>query len=69
MGNHTLWLAAICGLRVIAVEPLDVKRLQANLALNDLDVTVWPVALGDRAYRGKVRAAPEHMIGLRVPGR
>jgi FkbM family methyltransferase len=67
MGNHSLWLAAICGLKVIAIEPLDVKRLQANVALNDLDVTVWPVGLGDRAYRGKVTGPPPHSIGLELP--
>lgn len=62
-GNHALYLAAVCGLRVVAVEPLDTARLQRNVALNDLDITVWPVALGDRAYRGNVRAAPEHVVG------
>lgn len=50
IGNHSLWLAAICGLKVYAWEPHDGSRdqLTANLALNpDLDITVYPWAAGD----------------------
>lgn len=50
VGNHTLWLAAVCGLQVEAFEPVWPNRLAANIALNGLDgrVAVHPVALGDR---------------------
>lgn len=68
IGNHTLWLAAVCGLRVIAVEPLDHLRLAENVALNpDLDIEVWPWALGDRLYTGHVTGAPAHVIGDSFP--
>lgn len=69
VGNHTLWFAAVCGLRVIAVEPLDHERLTRNVALNELGelVTVWPLALGDKAGRGKVTGAPAHVIGASFP--
>lgn len=68
VGNHSLWLAAICGLRVIAIEPLDYLRLVRNVALNPgLPVEVWPFALGDRSYRGTVTGAPAHTIGDSFP--
>lgn len=36
VGNHTLWLAAVCGLEVWAFEPLTCDELLRNVALNDL---------------------------------
>lgn len=48
IGNHTLWLAAVCGLDVAAFEPLTHEALAANVALNGLNVRVEPVALGAR---------------------
>jgi FkbM family methyltransferase len=56
IGNHSLYLAAICGLSVHAWEPYDDSRAQldANLALNpDLDVTVHAWAAGARVDRGR----------------
>lgn len=68
VGNHSLWFAAICGLSVVAVEPLDYLRLTENVAANpDLDIEVWPFALGDRTYRGHVTGAPAHVIGDSFP--
>lgn len=47
VGNHTLWLAAICGLEVHAFEPLHAARLRANVDLNpDLSIVAHAVALG-----------------------
>lgn len=47
-GNHTIWLAVVCGLRVAAFEPLQQDILTRNVALNNLQrqVQVEPVALG-----------------------
>jgi FkbM family methyltransferase len=56
IGNHTLYLAAICGLKVHAWEPFDGSRadLEANLALNPgLEVTVHAWAAGARPDRGR----------------
>lgn len=56
IGNHTLYLAAICGLKVHAWEPHDQSRalLEANLALNPrLDVTVHDWAAGAEDNRGR----------------
>ena len=55
IGNHTLYLAAICGLKVHAWEPHDKSRalLEANLALNDVDVTVHSWAAGAADTRGR----------------
>jgi FkbM family methyltransferase len=56
IGNHTLYLAAICGFKVHAWEPHDRSRemLQANLALNpELDVTVHDWAAGAEDNRGR----------------
>jgi FkbM family methyltransferase len=56
IGNHALYLAAVCGFRVHAWEPHEASRLQleANLALNpDLDITVHPWAAGDADTTGR----------------
>lgn len=56
IGNHTLYLAAICGLHVHAWEPHDRSRsmLEENLALNPtLDVTVHGWAAGAADGRGR----------------
>lgn len=60
IGNHTLWLAVMCGLHVIAFEPLEYRKLIRNLALNDLNgkrgiVSPQPVALGARAGHATLR--------------
>lgn len=49
LGNHTMWFARVCGLRVVAFEPLWVKQLMYNVALNRMQrqVQVKGVALGD----------------------
>jgi FkbM family methyltransferase len=56
IGNHTLWLAAVCGLTVHAWEPFAESReqLEANLALNPgLDVTVYSWAAGRESSRAR----------------
>lgn len=55
VGNHTLYLAAICGLKVHAWEchAPTVARLRENVALNpDIDVTVHEWAAGREAGFG-----------------
>lgn len=66
LGNHTMWLAVMCGLPVVAFEPLWHATLAHNVALNELGgrVRVEPVALGDvattavHAGRGRLVAGP-----------
>lgn len=56
VGNHALWLAAICGFSVHAWEPhkATATKLRANVRRNpDIDVTVHGWAAGDRATRGR----------------
>lgn len=48
IGNHALFFACVCGLEVIAFEPLHWKECRDNVDRNDADVRVEPVALGDR---------------------
>lgn len=63
VGNHTLWLSIVCGLRVYAAEPLTHAELSENVKRNGLRdrVTVWPCALGERRYlagnagKGRIR--------------
>lgn len=49
VGNHSLWMAAICGLRVEAFEPVCYYDLIANRAANGLQdrIGCYEVALGD----------------------
>lgn len=51
IGNHTLYLALACGLRVVAFEPIFYQELSANIRLNDLEnrVVIVPCALGARS--------------------
>ncbi len=52
IGNHTLWLAVVCGLDVVAFEPTSaVEQLRHNIELNALDerVRVEDCALGTKA--------------------
>lgn len=56
IGNHSLYLAAVCGLKVHAWEPFDDSRaqLEANLALNpSLEVNVHSWAAGRESSRGR----------------
>jgi FkbM family methyltransferase len=56
IGNHSLYLGAICGFKVHAWEPHDESRrmLQENLALNPhIDVTVHDWAAGAEHNRGR----------------
>jgi FkbM family methyltransferase len=68
IGNHALWLAVVCGLEVIAVEPLTPAEVTRNVELNALQgrVRVWPFALGAREGRigttGKGRLRGEGSI-------
>lgn len=56
VGNHSLYLAAVCGLKVYAFEPHPVTygMLVENLNLNpSLDITPLHVAAGDRSGRAR----------------
>jgi FkbM family methyltransferase len=50
IGNHTLWMAAVCGYTVVAFEPVVPNVVQANVNLNELGilVDVYPWGLGDK---------------------
>lgn len=49
LGNHTVWMAVMCGMDVVAFEPNWPYALRRNVQLNRLAdrVRVEPVALGD----------------------
>ena len=53
IGNHTLWLAVVCQLQVVAFEPIKYEKLRANVVLNGLQdrVTIHQVALGNQVGR------------------
>lgn len=60
VGNHALFLAAVCGLRVYAFEPdpATFERLAANVRRNpDLDVLPVPAAAGVRTERARLGPA------------
>jgi len=72
IGNHALWLAVVCGLRVAAFEPVHVEALTANVALNGLEdrIAVHPVALGSyddfASHAGKGKLAVDGGGPIRV---
>jgi FkbM family methyltransferase len=60
VGNHTLWFAIACGLRVQAWEPCDTTRkiLRSNIALNaPLGVRVHAWAAGAETGRGRLNSS------------
>lgn len=52
VGTYSIFVGLLAGpgARILAVEPQDaiLMRLRANIALNNLDINVAPVAVGDR---------------------
>ncbi len=52
VGTYSMFVGMLAGpdARILAVEPQEsiLKRLRANVALNNLDIRVAPVAVGDR---------------------
>lgn len=57
VGNHSLYMAAICALDVVAFEPTkNVRDLRRNVSLNELEerITVHRVALGREHAIGKM---------------
>lgn len=55
VGNHSLWLACVCGLEVVAFEPGGREYLQllANVELNGAAVSPQNVALGEAPGRAR----------------
>lgn len=52
IGNHTLWMAAVCGLKVYAFEPVLPHVVRANVALNPhlhSKIVVFEYGLGSTA--------------------
>lgn len=58
VGNHSLWLAAVCGLKVHAFEPhpKSLPLLQESVALNPFDITIH--AWGAGAAHARARFTP-----------
>ena len=46
VGNHSLWFSLVCGLQVVAFEPINFPALCANVAHNAAPILICPVALG-----------------------
>lgn len=66
VGNHSLWLAAICGLKVHAFEPNPTSRAQLveNARINpSADITVHPWAAGDETTTGTIDRAMVVTVG------
>lgn len=68
IGNHTLWMAAVCGLTVHAFEPVMPHVVNANIELNDLwdRVTVHAVGLG--ATVGKYHHVAKGVLKAGISG-
>lgn len=68
IGNHTVWMAAVCGLDVVALEPNPValQALQRHVATNKLGakVTVLPVAAGAAPATGELVPGPQGNTGM-----
>lgn len=62
VGNHALWMAAVCGMTVHAFEPMkaNTDRLKRNAGLNPrARIIVRPVALGARVGRASTAASAQ----------
>jgi FkbM family methyltransferase len=67
IGNHTIFLAGVCGCRVIAFEPNPeaAKVLRLNVAANDLGnrVRIEQMAVGAARQNGALLASQDHNLG------
>lgn len=66
VGNHSLWLACICGLVVHAFEPIYYGTLERNLRRNaerSVGMTVYRYALGARLDTAEAIGAGELRVG------
>lgn len=67
IGNHTLWLAAVCGMDVVAFEPFEPSRqqLERNIDANGLRsrVQVRAAAAGDKDGTGRIVPGTEGNSG------
>ncbi|MFA5604186.1 MAG: FkbM family methyltransferase [Bacilli bacterium] len=67
IGNHSLWFSIVCGLDVIAFEPILHKQLEKNLKLNpSASVQVEPYALGNK--EGKAHHLGRGVLELSADG-
>lgn len=70
IGNHTLWMSQMCGLYVVAFEPLQHELLRQHVDLNDAGdrVRIETAALGEdegtATHVGKGRLDPTDRIPL-----
>ncbi|MEI6159909.1 MAG: FkbM family methyltransferase, partial [Roseococcus sp.] len=67
IGNHALFFAAVCGCRVLAIEPdpLAFVLLTENIAGNGLEgrITALNIALGAEAGEGRMHHPDPHNLG------
>jgi FkbM family methyltransferase len=70
VGNHTLWFAMVCHLKVIAFEPLFHELLRRNIDLNQMSdlVEVIPAALGAQPGTATHAGAGHLTLGFVVSG-
>lgn len=68
IGVHTIWLSALCGYKVVAIEPTPATaaKLRANVAANGLTdrVVVMEAAAGAASGRGRMEERSEVNTGM-----
>lgn len=72
VGNHTLWFAVVCGMNVVASEPVEFDRLVDNVCLiKDLNVRgrIRAVAMAMGAREGRAEPAGKGRLDLDPSGR
>lgn len=54
VGNHSIYFSKVCSADVIAFEPCKraLKILERNVALNSVDIKIYPIALGEIEGKG-----------------
>ena len=65
IGNHSLWMAKVCGLEVVAFEPNPVvaNQLERNVGINSADVKVLWLAAGSKKSQGRLVQEKEGNTG------
>ena len=66
IGNHTVYFANELGCEVVSVDPFEpsFKHLKENVKLNDLDVELINVALGDKEGIGAMKSMSKGNVGM-----
>jgi FkbM family methyltransferase len=68
IGNHSLFFSCVCGLDVMAFEPVDYDRLLENIDLNKMRGKIKPKRLALGSKSGRAREIDKNRLEMSLSG-